>query len=139
MLDLEVGAAGVAWMALGMSGYVLDRRSQGLDLVSTHQVSVPQPVTETEAEYESVLVALDHRGYSAQTVATATRLAGPKRRGIHVLVALSVPQASPIDADLPAEELTARAVTEQARLQGGQRVSGHRPCRVTIESGPADA
>ncbi|MGH2899324.1 MAG: amino acid permease [Solirubrobacteraceae bacterium] len=125
VLDLQVGAAGVTWMALGMAGYVLFRRSQGLDLVSTHQVALPQPVTLTEAEYESVLVALDARHFSPMTIATAARLAGPKRRGIHVLVAITVPHASPIDAELPDEELAARAVIEQARLQGGRRVTGH--------------
>jgi APA family basic amino acid/polyamine antiporter len=125
LLDLQVGAAGVAWMALGMGGYVLYRRNQGLDLVSMHQVAEPQPVTLTEAEYESVLVAIDARHYSPMTIATASRLAGPKRRGIHVLVTITVPQVSPIDAELPEEELAARAVIEQARIQGGQRVSGH--------------
>ncbi len=125
VLDLTVGAAGVTWMALGMSGYVLYRRSQGLDLVSTHQVAIPRPVTETEAEYESVLVALEARHYSPLTIATAAKLAGRKRRGIHVLVTITVPQASPIDAQLPDEELAARAVIEQARIQGGRRVSGH--------------
>ena len=187
VLDLTVGAAGVAWMALGMTGYVVYRRRLGLDLVSTHEVAVPQPVTETEAEYESVLVALDPYHYSPQTVATAAKLAGPRRRGIHVLVTITVPQVSPIDADLPEEDGAARAVIERARLQGGRRVSGHvervrpgqtgrlivdeardmrahavvmplpprsgttlfgktvetvladRPCRVIIESEPADA
>ena len=125
VLDLTVGAAGVMWMALGMGGYLLYRRSQGLDFTSTHQVAVPQPITETEAEYESVLVALDARCYSPTTIATATRLAGRKRRGIHVLVLITVPQASPLDAELPEDEIAARAVIEQARLQGGRRVSGH--------------
>ena len=76
VLDLTVGAAGVCWMALGMAGYLLYRRTQGLDFVSTHQVAVPQPVTENEAEYESVLVALDAGHYSPTTIATATKLAG---------------------------------------------------------------
>ncbi len=125
VLDLKVGIAGVTWMVLGMGGYLLYRRSQGLDFVSTHQVAVPQPVTQTEAEYESVLVALDARHYSPTTIATATKLAGRKRRGIHVLVLITVPQVSPIDAQLPEEELAARSVIEQARMQGGRRVSGH--------------
>ena len=125
VLDLTVGGAGVAWMALGMGGYILYRRRQGLDLVSTHQVLLPQPVTQNEAEYESVLVALDAKNYSPTTIATAAKLAGRKRRGIHVLVLIVVPQMSPIDADLPEEELAAKAVIEQARLQGGRRVSGH--------------
>jgi APA family basic amino acid/polyamine antiporter len=125
VLDLTVGAAGVTWMTLGMTGYLLYRRSQGLDFVSTHQVALPQPVTQNEAEYESVLVALDARHYSPTTIATAARLAGRKRRGIHVLVLITVPQASPLDAALPEDEIAARAVIEQARLQGGRRVSGH--------------
>jgi len=125
VLDLKVGAAGVTWMVLGMTGYLLYRRSQGLDFVSTHQVAVPQPVTQNEAEYESVLVALDARHYSPTTIATAAKLAGQKRRGIHVLVLITVPQVSPIDAELPGDELAARAVIERARLQGGRRVSGH--------------
>jgi APA family basic amino acid/polyamine antiporter len=125
VLDLKVGTAGVTWMALGMGGYLLYRRSQGLDFVSTHQVALPQPVTQNEAEYESVLVALDARHYSPSTIATATKLAGRKRRGIHVLVLITVPQASPLDAELPEDEIAARAVIEQARLQGGRRVSGH--------------
>jgi basic amino acid/polyamine antiporter, APA family len=125
VLDLTVGIAGVTWMALGMGGYLLYRRSQGLDFVSTHQVAVPQPVTQNEAEYESVLVALDARHYSPTTIATAAKLAGRKRRGIHVLVLITVPQASPLDAALPEEEIAARAVIEQARLQGGRRVNGH--------------
>ncbi len=125
VLDLTVGAAGVTWMALGMGGYLLYRRSQGLDFVSTHQVAMPQPVTQSEAEYESVLVALDARHYSPTTIATATKLAGRKRRGIHVLVLITVPQASPLDAALPEEDIAARAVIERARLQGGRRVNGH--------------
>ncbi len=125
VLDLKVGGAGVAWMALGIGGYVLYRRRQGLDLVSTHQVALPQPVTQNEAEYESVLVALDAKTYSPTTIATAAKLAGRKRRGIHVLVLIVVPQVSPIDAELPEEQMAAQAVIEQARIQGGRRVSGH--------------
>jgi APA family basic amino acid/polyamine antiporter len=125
VLDLTIAAAGAMWLALGLTGYVLYRRGQGLDLVSTHRVAIPQPVTETEAEYESVLVALDARHYTPQTIATAAKLAAHRRRGIHVLVTITVPQTSPIDAVLPEQELAAGAVIEQARLQGGRRVTGH--------------
>ena len=93
-LDLTVGAAGVTWMALGMAGYVLYRRRQGLDLVSTHQVAVPQPVTESEAEYESVLVAFEARHYSPHAVATAMKLAARLRNGVHVLALIIVPQSA---------------------------------------------
>ncbi len=125
-LDLKVGIAGVAWMTIGMVGYVVYRRRQGLDLVTTHQVVLPQPVTDTEAEYESVLVAFDVQRYRSQTIATATKLASARRRGIHVLVVVTVPQSNPIEARLPAEqESAAWSIIERAKQQGGRRVTGH--------------
>ena len=72
-----------------------------------------------------MLVAFDVRGFTAQTIATASKLAARRQRAIHVLVTITVPQALPITAELPQEELAARAVIEQARQQAGRRVSGH--------------
>jgi APA family basic amino acid/polyamine antiporter len=120
-----VAVAGVFWLALGIGIYVLYRRSQGLDLTTTAKVVIPKPVTEHEAEYDSVLVALDAGHFTPQTIATAAKLAARRRRGIHVLVTITVPQALPIDAELTDEELAARTVIERARLQGGRRVTGH--------------
>ncbi|MEY2443329.1 MAG: basic amino acid/polyamine antiporter, family [bacterium] len=120
-----VAVSGVAWLVLGIGLYVLYRRNQGLDLVTTVKVVIPRPVTDTEAEYESVLVAMDARHYSPQTIATAAKLAGPKRRGIHVLVTITVPYAAPMGEELPEEQLLAMGVIEQAKQQGGRRVTGH--------------
>ncbi|MGH2941313.1 MAG: amino acid permease [Solirubrobacteraceae bacterium] len=125
ILNVDVAFAGIIWLAIGIAVYLVYRRSQGLDLTTTAKIVVPRPVTETEAEYDSVLVAMESRGYTPQTIATASKLAARRRRGIHVLVTITVPQALPIDAHLPDEELAARAVIERARIQGGQRVSGH--------------
>jgi APA family basic amino acid/polyamine antiporter len=124
-LHLDVAATGVGWLALGMTIFVVFRRRQGLDLVTTTKVAVPKPVLEKEAEYESVLVALEPRHYSEGAIATAAKLAARRRRGIHVLVTITVPYSSPITADMPDQELAAQAVIEQARIQGGRRVSGH--------------
>ena len=124
-LHVDVAVAGVGWLALGMVIYVVFRRRQGLDLVTTTKVAVPKPVLEKEAEYESVLVALEPRHYSQGAIATAAKVAARRRRGIHVLVTITVPYSAPIDAELPDQELAAQAVIEQARLQGGRRVSGH--------------
>src|SRR3954465_3408154 len=57
-LHLDVAAAGVAWLAIGVVFYLVYRHRQGLDLTTTTKVAIPLPVTEREAEYESVLVAL---------------------------------------------------------------------------------
>ena len=125
VLNLTVALAGTVWLALGIALFIVYRRNQGLDLTSTVKVVMARPVTDTEAEYESVLVALDARDYSPQTVATAAKLAGPKRRGIHVVVTITVPYASPIGAEMPQEESAALSIIEQAKQQGGRRVTGH--------------
>ena len=126
VLNPVIAAAGTGWLALGVVVYIAYRRRQGLDLTSTHKVVLPKTVTEREAEYDSVLVHFDAASrYDAQVIATATKLAARKRRGIHVLVTIAVPSSSPIDAALAGEEAAARSLIEQARVQGGGRVSGH--------------
>ena len=124
-LELPVAAAGTAWLALGMVTYVTYRHRQGLDLVSTHKVAIPEPVVDREAEYDSVLVHVGDGRFDEQLLATAAKLAARRRRGIHVLVTIPVPYSHDIDAPLPEEEAAAESIIEQARLQGGRRVSGH--------------
>jgi APA family basic amino acid/polyamine antiporter len=124
-LHPAVAVTGVGWLALGVVVYVLYRRSQGLDLASTHKVAIPQPVVDHEAEYDSVLVPLADGHYNESVLATAVKLAARKRRGIHVLALVTVPSALKIDAPMPEAEAAAASVIEQARVQGGARVSGH--------------
>jgi APA family basic amino acid/polyamine antiporter len=126
VLNPTVAIAGVGWMALGIAVYVPYRRRQGLDLTSTFKVAIPQPVVDHEAEYDSILVALNaEEPYDAQLMATAIKLAARRRRGIHVLVTVSVPYALTIDARVPDREAAADSLIEQARVQGGRRVTGH--------------
>ena len=53
------------------------------------------------------------------------RLAAIRRRGIHVLVTITVPPNSPIDAPLPEQEARAASLIDSARVRGGRRVTGH--------------
>jgi APA family basic amino acid/polyamine antiporter len=124
-LHVDVAIAGIGWLAVGCAFYPWYRHRHGLNLTETVSVAVPKPVVAHEAEYESVLVALDPRTYSPGAVATAVRMAARRRRGIHVLVPIVVPASSPIDASMPEQESAAQALIEQARLQGGRRVTGH--------------
>jgi APA family basic amino acid/polyamine antiporter len=124
-LYVDVSIVGTAWLLLGVLAYMLYRRRHGLDLTSTVKVTIPKPVTEREAEYDSVLVAYDHAHFVPDAVATAAKLAARRRRGIHVLVWINVPVSSPINAELPDQELAAQTIIEQAKLLGGRRVSGH--------------
>jgi basic amino acid/polyamine antiporter, APA family len=124
-LNVEVAVAGAGWLLLGIAVYVVYRRRQGLDLVSTHKVAIPEPVVDHEAEYDSVLVPVTDGGYDEHVMATAGKLAARKRRGIHVVPFVTVPYALAIDAPMEDEEAVAQSVLEQARIQGGRRVSGH--------------
>jgi basic amino acid/polyamine antiporter, APA family len=125
VLHPEVAAAGFGWLVLGVVIYVAYRRRQGLDLVSTYKVAIPQPVVDHEAEYDSVLVPLVDGYYDAHVMATATKLAARKRRGIHVIALMTVPNALPIDATMEEAEAAADSMIEQAKIEGGRRVSGH--------------
>ncbi|HUR86229.1 MAG TPA: amino acid permease [Solirubrobacteraceae bacterium] len=123
-LNPDVAIAGILWLALGIGIYAFYRHRHGLDLVTTAKIVVPQPVTATEAEYKSVLIAVEVDHFTPQIVATAAKLAAPGGRAIYVIVTITVPQSSPIDAALPEREAAAASVIEHARLLAGRRVTG---------------
>jgi basic amino acid/polyamine antiporter, APA family len=125
VLNVETLVAGAIWLTIGIGTYVIFRRRQGLSLTETHKVVLPKPVVEHEVEYESVLVAFEDGHYSPDAVAVAVRLAARRRRGIHVLVMITVPPNSPIDADMPELEARAASLIDSARVRGGRRVTGH--------------
>ena len=125
VLNFETLVAGAVWLTIGITTYVLYRRHQGLSLTETHKVVSPKPAVEHEVEYESILVAFEDNDYSPEAVSTAVRLAARRRRGIHVLVTITVPPNSPIDAAMPEQEAKAASVIDQARVLGGRRVTGH--------------
>ena len=117
---------GLGWMAFGIAVYVLYRRNQRLPLTETVKVVTPEPLGVEEIEYRSVLVAFeDDEPFSEEMVATAIKLASKRRRGIHVHSMLTVPTNLPLDADLRDREAEAQSKIEQAKLIGGQRVTGH--------------
>jgi APA family basic amino acid/polyamine antiporter len=119
-------AVGIGWMALGIVVYVLYRRNQKLPLTETVKVLTPEPLGVEEIEYRSVLVAFeDGEPFSEEMVATAVKLASKRRRGIHIHSMLTVPTHLPLDGELPEAEAEAQSKIEQAKLIGGQRVTGH--------------
>ncbi|MGC1851216.1 MAG: APC family permease [Solirubrobacterales bacterium] len=119
-------AVGLGWMAFGIAVYVLYRRNQKLPLTETVKVVTPEPLGVEEIEYRSVLVAFeDDEPFSEEMVATAVKLASRRRRGIHIHSLLTVPTNLPLDAELRDAEAEAQSKIEQAKLIGGQRVTGH--------------
>jgi len=117
---------GLGWMALGIAVYVLYRRNQGLPLTETVKVVLPEPLGVEEVEYRSILVAFeDDETFSPEMVATAVKLASKRRRGIHVHSMMTVPTNLPLNAEMPEAEDEAQRKIEEAKLIGGQRVTGH--------------
>jgi basic amino acid/polyamine antiporter, APA family len=117
---------GTGWMVLGIAVYVLYRRNQRLPLTQTVKVVLPEPLGVEEVEYRSVLVAFeDDEEFSPEMVATAVKLAGKRRRGIHVHSMMTVPTNLPRSAQMPDQEAEAQSKIEEAKLIGGQRVTGH--------------
>ena len=125
VLNLETLAAGTVWLSLGIATYVAYRRRQGLTLTGTTKVVVPKAAVEEEVEYDSILVAFEDGQYSRDAIDTAIKLAARRRRGIHVLMTITVPATSPIDVPLPDLEQQAQAAIDSARVLGGRRVTGH--------------
>ena len=125
VLNLETLITGLVWLLLGMGTYVAYRRRQGLGVAETRKIVAPAPIVEHEVEYESVLVAFEDGQYSPEAVSTAVKLAARRRRGIHVLVTITVPANAPIDAVMPEAEARAQAAIDAARRRGRRRVSGH--------------
>ncbi len=124
-LNLRTLVVGAGWMLLGIAVYYFYRRRCELPLVETVKVVTPEPLGVEEVEYQSVLVAFEGgEPFSKEAVATAVRLAGRRRRGIHVLAIVNVPVHLPLDAPLEEQESEAQSKIEQAKLIGGMRVTG---------------
>ncbi len=135
-LNLETLFFGTLWMALGLALYAAFRWRSQIPLLQTTKIKVPKPVVEHEVEYNSVLVVFDNLQYSRQAVATAIKLAARKRRGIHLMITITVPMSLPADARLKEQEAKAAEILEDARFVGGRRVTGE---WVKVRPGEAGA
>ncbi len=110
----------------GLALYFVYRRYQELPLTETVKVETLEPLGVEEIEYRSVLVPFeDDAEFSQVPIATAVKLAAKRRRGIHVISVLTVPQSLPLDAPLKEKEAEARSKIDKAKRIGGLRVSGH--------------
>jgi APA family basic amino acid/polyamine antiporter len=125
VLNTTTLIVGFIWLAIGIATYVIYRRSLGLNLTETKKAEIIKSAVEHEVEYESVLVAFEDTDYASDAVATAVKLAARRRRGVHVVVVIAVPNHLPIDATLPQQEEAAQRTIDAARVLGGRRVSGH--------------
>jgi basic amino acid/polyamine antiporter, APA family len=124
-LDTRTLFLGAGWMAIGGVVYLLYRRHHSLPLTETVRVHTLEPLGVEEVEYHSVLVAFENEPFREETIATAARLAARRRRGIHVLSLINVPQQLPLGARLTELESAGQANVERAKLVAGLRITGH--------------
>jgi APA family basic amino acid/polyamine antiporter len=131
---LHTGAryAGLAWMAGGVTLYVVYRTTQGKSI--TKRVVVPEQALRgerEELEYGSILVPLFGTELDVDIIQTAGRLAGEEHDDfdrtegamIEALWVFEVPMSLPIDARLPEAQLKeARAALARAKAVGEEYV-----------------
>jgi basic amino acid/polyamine antiporter, APA family len=128
VLHLGVALAGIVWLSLGATVYVLYRRAQGLDLTSTSRVSRPERPPDFHAlGYRTALVPIFGSDVSAQALSSAARLIG-EDGVLYAVFVLVVPSQLSLDSGLEEEEAQGRSVLESARITA-------RRAGITIHTG----
>ena len=119
-LHVDARYVGTGWMIVGLVGYVVYRRSQGLDLRSHHRVLHRQrPAFFIELEYRSAIVPIFGTDVDARALRTAAKLVGPDAM-VEAIYVLRVPSQLSLDAGLDDEEQLGLRVLENAKLAGRQ-------------------
>jgi APA family basic amino acid/polyamine antiporter len=113
----EARTVGVPWMVLGMGGYLIYRRRQGLDPFK--QYTLPRqerPPDFHELGYRTALVPIFGSDVSASVLSSAAKLIG-EDGVVYAIFVLPVPSQLSLDAGLEEEEARGRSVLESARIK----------------------
>jgi APA family basic amino acid/polyamine antiporter len=119
-LHKEARTVGLAWMIVGIAGYVVYRRRCGLDLKSPARIERGErPADFVPLEYRSALVPIFGTDVSAGAMRAAAKLVGPDAL-VDALYVIHVPSQLPLDGPLEEEEAIGRRVLDTAALIGRQ-------------------
>jgi basic amino acid/polyamine antiporter, APA family len=117
-LHVDARYVGTGWMVVGVIGYVIYRRRQGLDLVSRHTIPRHErPAFFVELDYRSALVPIFGTDIDASVLHAAARLVGEGAL-VEAVYVLRVPNQLSLDAGLEDEERQGLSVLEAAKLTG---------------------
>jgi APA family basic amino acid/polyamine antiporter len=117
VLHPEARTIGIPWMLLGMAGYLVYRRRQGLDASSRYKIARPaRPPDFEELDYRTALVPIFGDDVSALALKSAAKLIGAEGV-LYAIFVLPVPRQLSLEAGLEAEEAHGRSVLESARIQ----------------------
>jgi basic amino acid/polyamine antiporter, APA family len=113
----EARTVGIPWMVLGMVGYVVYRRRQGLDLRTSYRIERAERPADFEAlGYRTALVPIFGGDVSASALSSAAKLIG-EEGVVYAVFVLPVPSQLSLEAGLEDEEAEGRAALESARIK----------------------
>jgi basic amino acid/polyamine antiporter, APA family len=117
VLHPEARTIGIPWMVLGMAGYFLYRKRQGLDARASYRIArAERPPDFEELEYRTALVPIFGDDVSASALSSAAKLIGGEGV-VYAIFVLPVPTQLSLEAGLEDEEAHGRSVLESARVQ----------------------
>jgi APA family basic amino acid/polyamine antiporter len=116
-LHTEARTVGIPWMILGMGGYFLYRKRQGLRPKEHYRIARPErPDDFEELEYKTALVPIFGDDVSASALKSAAKLIG-EDGVVYAVFVLPVPRQLSLDSGLEEEEAHGRSVLESTRIQ----------------------
>jgi APA family basic amino acid/polyamine antiporter len=116
-LHPEARTIGIPWMVLGMGGYYVYRKRQGLRLRASYKIERPQRPPDFEAfDYRTALVPIFGADVSASALHGASKLIG-EQGVVYAIFVLPVPPQLSLESGLQQEEAHGRSVLESARIQ----------------------
>ena len=117
-LHVDARYVGTGWMVVGLIGYVIYRRRQGMDLTSHYKIAHRErPAFFVELEYRSALVPIFGTDVDASALRTAAKLVG-EDAAVEAVYVLRVPNQLSLEAGLEEEEQLGRSVLESAKVAG---------------------
>ncbi len=116
-LHPEARTIGIPWMLVGMTGYFVYRRRQGLDPRKSYRLARAERPADFQAlGYRTALVPIFGGDVSASALSSAAKLIG-EDGVVYAVFVLPVPSQLSLEAGLEAEEAEGRGALESARIK----------------------
>jgi APA family basic amino acid/polyamine antiporter len=118
VLHAEARTVGLGWMVVGLIGYIVYRRLQGLDLRTSSRIARrARPESFVELDYRSAIVPIFGTDVDGSSLRAAAKLIG-EGATVEALYVLRVPNQLSLHSGLEEEEQLGRSVLESAKVAG---------------------